>query len=304
VPWLHLADTLLRDPVPRAVRDASGRLRLPVPLGRRLELPGRGTMFVREVTGPPGAPTVVLLHGWMASGGLNWFRVFEALGQEFRVLAPDLRGHARGVRAPVFRLEDCADDVAAMCHVLRVDPALVVGYSMGGPVAQLLWRRHPELVAGLVLCATSDGFAFGPSEGRALRRALAVLGSLAHVAERTFDLPATALRNVLGASRPVDFVTWATSELARHSLHMLAEAAVSVGGYRAGDWISRVDVPTGVVVTTRDLTVPVAAQLRLAEAIPRATVHPIDGGHNVCVRERFAPPLVDACTAVASRAVG
>ena len=45
-------------------------------------------------------------------------------------------------------------------------PVVVVGYSMGGPVAQLLWQRHPDLVAGLVLCATSDRFAFGPTEGR------------------------------------------------------------------------------------------------------------------------------------------
>jgi pimeloyl-ACP methyl ester carboxylesterase len=259
-------------------------------------------MFVREVPGPPGAPTVVLLHGWMASGGLNWFRVFEALGREFRVLAPDLRGHARGLRSPVFRLPDCADDVAAMCRAMGVDSALVVGYSMGGPVAQLVWRRHPEVVSGLVLCATSDGFAFGPNEGRAVRRALAVLGSVAHVAERAIELPASALRTVVGGSRPVDFATWAAAELARHSVHMLAEAAVSVGGYRAGDWISRIDVPTGVVVTMRDLTVPLAAQLRLADAIPRATIHPIDGGHHVCVRDRFAAPLVDACTAVASRA--
>jgi len=303
VPWLHLADSLLHDPVPRAVRDASGRLRLPVPLGRRIELPGRGSMFVREVEGPPGAPTVVLLHGWMASGGLNWFRVFEALGREFRVLAPDLRGHARGQRSRQFRLADCADDVAVMCRVMGVDPVLVVGYSMGGPVAQLLWRRHPDLVAGLVLCATSDSFVFGPIEGRALRRSLAALGSVANVAERAVDVPVAALRTVLGSRRPADFVAWATAELGRHSIHMLAQAALSVGGYHA-DWISQVDVPTGVVVTTRDMTVSPSTQLRLAESIPHATVHPVDGGHSVCVRERFVAPLVDACTTVASRAIG
>ncbi|MGZ8763666.1 MAG: alpha/beta fold hydrolase [Acidimicrobiia bacterium] len=304
MPWLGLADSLLRDPIPKSVRDASGRLRPPVPLGRRIELPGRGTMFVREVEGPPGAPTVVLLHGWMASGGLNWFRVFEALGREFRVLAPDLRGHARGQRSRQFRLADCADDVAAMCRVMRVDPVLVVGYSMGGPVAQLLWRRHRDLVAGLVLCATSDSFVFGPSEGRALRHALAALGSIAHVAERALDVPASALRTVVWPRRPADFLAWATAELGRHSVHMLAEAALSVGGYRASDWISRVDVPTGIVVTTRDLTVSPSMQFRLAESIPHATVHPVDGGHSVCVRERFVAPLVDACTTVASRAIG
>ena len=187
--------------------------------------------------------------------------------------------------------------------VLHADPVLVVGYSMGGPVAQLVWRRHPDLVAGLVLCATSDSFVFGPSEGRALRGALAALGSVANVAERALEVPAAALRAVVGSRRSADFVTWATAELGRHSGHMLAQAALSVGGYRA-DWISRVDVPTGVVVTTRDVTVPPSMQFRLAESIPHATVHPVDGGHGVCVRERFVAPLVDACTTVASRAIG
>ncbi len=56
----------------------------PIPLGRRVELPGRGTTFVRELPGPPGAPTILLLHGLMASGGLNWFQAFEPLARHFR----------------------------------------------------------------------------------------------------------------------------------------------------------------------------------------------------------------------------
>jgi hypothetical protein len=50
-----------------------------LPFGRRLELSRRGTTFIREVAGPPGAPTVLLLHGWVASAGLNWFQLFEPL---------------------------------------------------------------------------------------------------------------------------------------------------------------------------------------------------------------------------------
>src|SRR5271166_4020190 len=80
------------DAVPESIIRADGRVGPAVPLGRRIRLAGRGTTFVREIAGPPGAPTLVLLHGFMASGGLNWFRTFDALSREFHVVAPDLRG--------------------------------------------------------------------------------------------------------------------------------------------------------------------------------------------------------------------
>ena len=153
---VDMLEVLVRDGIPKSLPGPDGRPRPPIPLGRRVSLPGRGTTFVREVSGPPGAPTLLLLHGWVASGGLNWFRAFETLGREFHILAPDLRGHARGVRSTgAFQLTDCADDLAALLDTLAVGPVLVAGYSMGGSVAQLLARRHPELVAGLVLCRDS-----------------------------------------------------------------------------------------------------------------------------------------------------
>src|SRR5262245_45927584 len=93
----------------------------PIPLGRRVELPGRGTTFVREVGGPVGAPTVLLLHGLAASGGLNWFQAFEPLSRHFRVVAVDHRGHGRGIRSwRRFRLADCADDAAAVLDALGI----------------------------------------------------------------------------------------------------------------------------------------------------------------------------------------
>jgi len=301
VPRLPFA-SWLPFPIPGSGGHADGWLGPPIPLGRRVVVPGRGTMFVREVAGPPGAPTIVLLHGWMASGGLNWFRTFESLGREFHVLAPDLRGHARGLRARGFRLEDCADDVAELCRVLGAGPVLVAGYSMGGPVAQLLWRRHPDLVAGLVLCATSDSFAFGPTESRAVQHVLGALSAGARVAETALEIPSGALRAVIRPRRPEGFVQWATAELTRHSVHMLAAAARSVAMYRADEWMSGVDVPTAVVVTTRDRSVPPAVQMRMAESIRHSTVHLVDGGHATCARERFVEPLLEACSTVASRA--
>ena len=86
-----------------------------LPPGRVVELPGRGSTWVREIAGPPGAHTLLLLHGWTANADLNWFSSFGSLGEHFRVVALDLRGHGRGVRSRrPFRMRDAVDDAAAL----------------------------------------------------------------------------------------------------------------------------------------------------------------------------------------------
>ena len=126
------------------------------PLTRLVELPGRGVTRVWECAGPPGAQTLVLIHGVAFTAELNWGKVFAPLSRHFRVLAIDLRGHGDGIRAGSrFRLEDCADDIAALAEVLDISQFVAVGYSMGGMVAQLLYKRHAPLLSGLVLCATA-----------------------------------------------------------------------------------------------------------------------------------------------------
>ncbi len=129
-----------------------------MPEGRRLVLPGRGTTFVREAAGPPGAPAVLLVHGLLATADLNWSTAIPALARRFRVVAPDLRGHGGGIRTGNFQAADCADDLAAVVCELNLGPVIVVGYSLGGAVAQLFARRHPHLVAGIVLCASACSF--------------------------------------------------------------------------------------------------------------------------------------------------
>ncbi len=63
---------------------------------------------------------------------------------------------AECARREPFRLADCAGDAAAALRELGVAPAIVVGYSMGGAIGQLVARDHPDVVAGLVLSGTAQ----------------------------------------------------------------------------------------------------------------------------------------------------
>jgi pimeloyl-ACP methyl ester carboxylesterase len=281
----------------------------PLPLGRRIVLRGRGTTFVRELPGPPGAPTVLLLHGWMASGGLNWFQTFDGLGEHFRVIAMDMRGHGRGIRSGRrFRLADCADDAAALLQMLDTGPVIVVGYSLGGPVAQLLWKRHPQVVQGMVLCATAHTLMPGAREQWIFTTMMAVAAGTTRAGQIAAKLPARRIRRLVapaGATpRPERLRDWARAEMRRHSYRMILEAGIAMSNYSARRWIGRVDVPTTVIVTTKDRAIPPLAQLHMALSIPGADIQRIDDGHLVCAKPAFGPPILAGCLHVAARVAG
>lgn len=275
-------------------------LRQALPPGQRVELPGRGTTFVRSATGPPGAPTVLLLHGWIATGGLNWLQAFAPLAARYHLIAPDQRGHGRGLRARRrFRLADCADDMAALLEHLDAGPAIVVGYSMGGPIAQLLWRRHPRAVSGLVLCATSYRFVTGMRERFIFSSMMATAVGTTRAGQLLTRVPVASVRRWAPRSAgPTDVRGWVASEMRRHDPVKIMEAGQAIGAFNARRWISEVDVPTTVVVTERDRAIDPREQRKLAAAIDGSVVHSIDDGHIACSRPEFGPALVRAVDSV------
>jgi 3-oxoadipate enol-lactonase len=273
-----------------------------LPPGRPVELPGRGTTFVRELPGPPGAATVVLLHGWTVTADLNWFACYAPLARRFRVVALDHRGHGRGIRsARPFRLADCADDAVALADVLGIDRFVPVGYSMGGPIAQLVWRRHPERVEGLVLCATSRNFA-GSREEKLGFAGLAGLALAARVAPP--QVKELLADEVIRRRTTRRYEDWALEQVRRSDWRAVLEAGRALGTFSSREWIGEVDVPTAVVVTTQDPVVPPRRQLRLAASIPDAVVLTVEGDHASCATAAhlFVPALLQACDAVVWRA--
>jgi 3-oxoadipate enol-lactonase len=296
---LDLAPARGADVTPTPINGAPPAPPKGLPPGRAVELPGRGTTWVHEAPGPAGAPTVLLLHGWTVTGGINWFTSFPALSERYRVVALDHRGHGRGVRAEErFRLEDCADDAAALADVLGIDTFVPVGYSMGGPVAQLLWKRHRDRIDGLVLCATSRNFRGTPME-RALFTAFGGLSIAARVTPVPWRQGLNARIN-LRRWDETDLGRWARSEVTRNDPRALIEAGHALGRFSSHEWIGDLDVPAAVLVTEHDTVVPPARQRRLATSIPGVAIHSVAGDHSACVMrpERFVPRLLVACADV------
>ena len=273
-----------------------------VPPGRPMTLPGRGTTFVVDVAGPPGAPTLLLLHGLVASTYLNWYPSFGPLSQHFRVVAMDLRGHGRGIPLTRrFRLADCADDAVAVADELGIERCIPVGYSLGGPVAQLVWRRHPERVEGLVLAATTRNFMGTPQE-KLFFQSLVGVATVAHLSRLLPWIGEPGSPRAL----PEDgskMSAFALSELRRTSPTAVVQAMSAMGRFSSHEWVGSIDVPTAVVVTAKDRAIGPHRQIKLANAIRGCTLHPAKAGHTACVlgADEFVPALVAACQSVAGR---
>jgi 3-oxoadipate enol-lactonase len=270
---------------------------LPLPPGRTVHVPDRGEMFIRD-SDPAGTterPVVMLLHGWIATADLNWCGAYDDLaGAGYRVLAIDHRGHGRGL-LPLerFSLAACAGDAAGVLRTLGLTPATVVGYSMGGAVAQLLARDHPDVIGGLVLSATAQHWK--DPETRRVWRAMGAFGLSLSVAPRATwrsglhrvgmpDSPATA---------------WLQSELMRHSARDIADAGRELGRFDSRPWAASIRAPTAVVLTTRDGAVRPSKQRELAAAF-NATVFeaPIRHLEIVTQAREYNPVLLEAIASV------
>ena len=113
----------------------------------------RGIEVAYDDTGGNG-PALVLLHGFPFDRS-SWSGQAEALGGEFRVVAPDLRGLGETpLGEGVVTMESMAEDVAALLVELSLGSVVLGGLSMGGYVAFELFRKFPGRVRALVLADT------------------------------------------------------------------------------------------------------------------------------------------------------
>lgn len=219
--------------------------------------------------------TIVLLHGFTQTGR-SWGPAIAALGERYRALAPDIRGHgsAAAVR-PV-------DFATVHADVLALAPERFVlgGYSMGGRIALSLALAAPERVARLVLVGASPGVA-ADDERRARRTADEALAArierdgIEAFAARWSALP-------LFAGQPADVAAAAHATRLAQSPAGLAAALRGLGtGVMEPLWerLPALTMPVALIAGERDVKFRAIAE-RMAAALPEATLHIVAGaGH-------------------------
>ena len=273
-----------------------------LPPGRSLSIPGRGETFYRyHRHADPNRPTVILLHGWTATGDLQFFTAYEALAEKFSFVVVDHHGHGRGIRSAVpFDLSAVADDAAAVLDHLGITAAIAVGYSMGGPISMLLARQHPELITGLVTQATAlDWLETRPERVR--WQAFRFTGPL--LRSRTVGRATRRYLHRLVARSPVErYVAWMGGEATRNEPYTVVQAGHALSKYDARAWADTLHIPAGMLITTHDRLVRPYKQRALAAAL-QAEVVEIADDHLVTITQpqAYAAATVRLIESVAGR---
>ncbi len=278
--------------------------RLPwLPPGEIVQVADRGEFFVRHHRHPdPAAPTLLLLHGWTASGDVQFFTAYRALAEIASFVAIDHRGHGRGLRIDEpFRFEDVADDAAAVLDALGIERVITVGYSMGGPISMWFARRHPDRVAGMVVQATA-------LEWRAQYRerltwiTLPVLGVLLRSWAFPRYLRRSLTRILVTEHELAPYVPWLSGEIQRGNAHSIVSAGGALRHHDARTWAHRLGVPAGALVTTADQLVRPRKQRQLAASL-RAEVVELHADHFCTLAQpaEYAAATVELVQRVAAR---
>ncbi len=227
----------------------------------------------------PG-PVVVLLHGFPFDNTM-WEYQKGAIGSEYRLLTPDLRGHGRSpVPDGPYTIDGMADDVMETLDDLQIRaPFVLGGLSLGGYLALSIVDRFPHRLRGLILMDTRAA-ADAPEAARLREetaREVERTGNIAPVVQgmlprlfspvsraRRADLVARVQKQMLGTSPPG--IANTLRALARRP-----DRTATLG---------RIACPTLVLGGADDVISPPDEMRRLAEAIPGAGLVTIpEAGH-------------------------
>lgn len=218
---------------------------------------------------------IVMIHAFPLSHKA-WAPQVEVLSKTCRVIAYDIRGFGKTEAGDLpYTLETYVDDLIRLLDDLKLPQAILCGLSMGGYIALRAHERHPDRVSGLVLCDTKSE---ADTNEAKIKRAAAIQGikqkGLATFAE-------VFLRSVLTEDtlRSKPQVCEALSAMIRANSPAGVCAALVAMAARTDTTasLSKIKVPTLILVGEHDKLTPPAAAEAMAKAIPGSVMHVIPG---------------------------
>lgn len=245
--------------------------------------------LAHEITGPPGAPAVVLT-GSLGTRRSMWAPQARALARQFRVVCCDVRGHGDSPVPPgPYSMADLGGDLVALLDRLELERAHLCGLSIGAMMSLWVTAHAADRVDRLIVCCTTAQF--GPEAVEAYRerahrvRTQGMDGVADAVVARWFT-PEFA------AARP-DVVARMRAELAATPPEGYAACCEALSGLDLTPELTRIAAPTLVIAGSRDQATPPDHGEAIAAAIAGAQLVTVPEAAHLASVER--PEFVTAC---------
>ena len=228
----------------------------------------KGIKVQYELTGPESAPVVACSHSLAGSMAI-WDSQVAALEGKYRVLRYDTRGHG-GSSAPdePYTMEMLASDAAALFDVLEIEKVHFMGISMGGMIGQTLALMHPEKVASLILCDTTSMVpeAMQPvwEERITTAREKGMAAMVDETLARWFS-PAFFENNPEAIARIREIIL-------KTPVPGFVGCSRAISNFNVHEDLSRIVVPTLIMVGENDPGTPVEASRQIRDGIPDAVM--------------------------------
>lgn len=229
--------------------------------------------YARQGHGPP----LILVHG-AADDSRSWRPQLDGLADEFTVVAWDEPGAGRSSDLPErFELADYAHCLAVLVESLELGPAHVGGLSWGGTVVLELYRRHPELVATLILMDTYAGWK-GSLSAEEVRARVAGARQMLAAPPGHFD---PTFAGLFAGEPPAELVPMLAAIAGDVRRATLAHQLTLMAETDHRDLLPRIAVPTLLLWGSLDVRSPLDVARQFDETIPDTELVVIEGAGHV-----------------------
>ena len=236
-------------------------------------------------TGRPGGPPVLMIQG-LGADKHGWTMQRLGFAPFYRVIALDNRGAGRSSKPESgYSLDQMADDAIAVLDHAGVESAHVIGASMGGVISQLLAVKYPERVRSLTLVCTA-------CRHHQWRRELLEEWAATASDEGMSAMSHTAMRWVIGPRSLRRFspaLGWLGPLAFSHPAYAFAgQVRAILDADNSPDDLTKLRMPTLIVVGNQDVLTPRGDSEELAELIPGSELVVISGAAHGLMVEHFS----------------
>jgi len=219
---------------------------------------------------------ILFVHGFPLSSEMWKYQIQELQDkQNLRIITYDLRGHGRSdVSDGQYTIELFVDDLIALLDYLKIGKTILCGFSMGGYIALRAIERNPDRFDALILC---DTMSVADSNEAKIRRA----NSIKQVKKEGVERFAEGFLKAVFAAQTFNTKPDIIEEtrkiiLSNSPLGICGTLIAMAGRTDTTEALSKISVPTLILVGKLDAVTPQSAAINMHEKIRNSEIHVID----------------------------